>query len=690
MTQAESLFKRSFYLAVLFCLAGSSVNGQAEVRQIVSLNRGWTFQLGDLTPERAAEHDTCFTLVNIPHTWNDRDIQSGEQVRYGTAWYTRELVPGDSPVGSQYFLKFEGVGQHAEVYVNNNYVGSHLGSYSAFTFNITRFLDMDTVNSIAVRVNNELAASYPKDNFLFGLYGGIYRDVSLIITGAIHIGLTDHASSGVYIHPGPISREKARLKVVTLLKNDGDTMQQLTLKNTLMGDADTAVAARDTTVDLFPGGLYPVTTWLDVDHPRFWNGKKDPYLYTLESKVLLNGTVVDRTRQLTGIRYFDIDPDSGFILNGAPYRLYGVCRHQEWQDRGNALLPHHHRRDMELIDELGATSIRLAHYQQAESMYALADSMGLLVWAEVPFVNGYLEDADGNARQQLTELIKQNFNHPSIFVWGLHNEVIKGEITQPPVNLTRELHNLAKSLDPHRPTVAVSNIWWVYDHPIHELTDLQGFNQYTGWYGGKPEGLGDWISNYHAAKPDIRFSVSEYGAGGNIAHQSNVTDTVPDPTGQFFPEGYQTHYHETTWSAIEKHPFIWASYVWNMFDFSVPEWDRGGIRGRNHKGLVTYDRKTRKDAFYWYKANWSEEPVLHLTGRRNSQQSMGNLEIKAYCNRGTPELFVDGISLGKMKAGAHSVTYTKQISLSRGMHSVEVRAGHNGHTLTDEYVVTVQ
>ena len=658
----------------------------AQVTEIIPLNQGWSFQFGDLGLERVSEKDTCFRVITIPHTWNSRDIQSGEKVKYGTAWYTRELITGSRPQGSQYFLKFEGVGQHAEVYVNNTLVGDHLGSYSAFTFNITRFLYTDTVNSIAVKVNNELTASYPKDNFLFGLYGGIYRDVSLLITGGIHFGLTDHASAGIFIHPEVVSHKNARLKIVALLKNDSDTMQQVSLSNSLMSDAGMAVAVHDTTVLLYPGGLFPVTTWLDVDRPRLWNGKKDPYLYTLESKLSLNGTVVDRLQQLTGIRYFSIDPDSGFILNGKPYRLYGVCRHQEWEDLGNALLPHHHQKDMELIHELGATSIRLAHYQQAESMYALADSMGLLVWAEIPFVNGYLEGADGNARQQLTELILQNYNHPSIFVWGLHNEVIKGEVIQQPVNLTRELHNLAKALDPSRLTVAVSNIWWVYDHPIHELAELQGFNQYTGWYGGKPEGLENWIVKYHTSKPDVRFSVSEYGAGGNIAHQSHVTDTVPNPTGAFFPEGYQTHYHESTWSAIEKHPFIWASYVWNMFDFSVPEWDRGGIRGRNHKGLVTYDRKTKKDAFYWYKANWSEEPVLYLPGRRNSPQAAGKLEIKAYSNRGVPELFVNGTSLGKMEAGLHKVLYTKQITLSPGRHIIAISAGNLPQ---DEYLLIV-
>jgi beta-galactosidase len=333
----------------------------------------------------------------------------------------------------------------------------------------------------------------------------------------------------------------------------------------------------------------------------------------------------------------------------------------------------------------------LAHYQQADYIYSLADSMGILIWAEIPFVNGYNENADGNALQQLTELIKQNFNHPSIFVWGLHNEVIKNGIVTEAVNLTNKLHNLAKELDPSRYTVAVSNIWWIYDHPIHQLADLQGFNQYTGWYGGKPEELNNWIQKYHSSKPDVRFSVSEYGAGGYIDQQTDDISTPPNPTGQFFPESYQIHYHEVTYSAIEKAPFIWSSYIWNMFDFSVPEWNRGGIKGRNHKGLVTYDRKIKKDAFYWYKANWSDEPVLYLTGRRNNPSETNVKSFTAYSNIGTPELFINGKSLGKMAEGINHVHFvSKEIVLENGENKIEIRVDYDNNQYQDDYELIIE
>lgn len=306
---------------------------------------------------------------------------------------------------------------------------------------------------------------------------------------------------------------------------------------------------------------------------------------------------------------------------------------------------------------------------------------------------GDREGADHNALQQLSELIKQNFNHPSIFVWGLHNEVLKDGIVSGSVNLTTQLHNLAKDLDPSRFTSTASNIWWLEDHPIHELSDLQGFNQYTGWYDGQPAQISGWINGYHKTHPDVRMSVSEYGAGGNIFQQTNNT-TIPEPPnpgGKFFSETYQTQYHEKVYAEIEKSPFIWASYGWIMFDHAVPGWDRGGIKGRNHKGLITHDRNIKKDAFYWYKANWSNENVLYLTGRRNNMLKTNACIFSAYCNFATPELFIDGKSQGKMIAGVNSVQHlTKEIKLTSGQYKIEVKAVENGKSYHDEYIINVE
>ncbi|MCF8371257.1 MAG: beta-galactosidase [Bacteroidales bacterium] len=683
----------SFYSSILiltFVLFIPTEYSYGQPRKVLKLNDGWQFMLADRQIEEISLFDTSWQDVVIPHTWNNKDIQSGEEVHYGTGWYKKEMNVENSPSGTQYFLRFDGVGQYAEVYVNNKYVGEHLGSYSAFVFNITNFIEKEKVNTILVKVNNELNNSYPKDNFLFGIYGGIYRDVSLITTSDVHVALSDHASSGVYIEQEKVGIENAELKITCLLKNEVSYKRQLIVMHILYSKEHNKVAEIDQDTLIYPGGLISVETTLNIKNPHLWDGKKDPYLYTIKTQLIEDGELRDEVIQAIGIRSCSIDPEKGFMLNSEPYRLYGVCRHQEWKDLGNALLPKHHKKDMELINELGATSIRLAHYQQAEYIYDLADSMGILVWAEIPFVNGYNENADANALQQLTELIKQNYNHPSIFVWGLHNEVIKGDVIQPAVNLTNVLHNLAKTLDPQRYTVSVSNIWWVFDHPIHELTDLQGYNQYTGWYGGKPTELGKWINNYHTKKPDVRFSISEYGAGGNIAHQTNDILSVPDPKGQFFPETYQTYYHEETWAAIEKAPFIWASYIWNMFDFSVPEWDRGGVKGLNHKGLVTYDRTTKKDAFYWYKANWSEEPVLYFAGRRNNTSDTTVCRFKAYCNFGVPELFINGKSYGLLKKEINDVHFVSdEISLQKGQNIIEIKAQYKDEEMRDTFFIEV-
>ena len=662
------------------------VTAIAQPRETILLNENWNFLLAE---SELAEiiGDSRWEQVSIPHTWNNLDIQSGEKVNYGTAWYQKNIAITESLDGHNYFLRFEGVGQYAKVYVNEQFAGDHLGSYSAFTINITRFLKADTLNSVLVMVNNELTNSYPKDNFLFGIYGGIYRDVSLIITDDLHISLSDHGSSGVFVEQKLVSSEKARLSITTLLKNETSLRKQIRLVHKLM-DGEKMVGEVSTAYELYPGGATPLVCELEIANPHLWHGKKDPFLYELSSEIYCNGIIKDSNSEVIGLRTFSIDENQGFVLNDEPYRLYGVCRHQEWENLGNALLPEHHRRDMELMLEVGATSIRLAHYQQADYIYHLADSIGFLIWAEIPFVNGYKEGADENAKQQLMELIKQNFNSPSIFVWGVHNEVIKGDVIQESVNLTQELHDLAKTLDPSRLTVSVSNIWWVYDHPIHELSDLQGFNQYTGWYGGKPNELRNWIKNYHAKKPDVRFSVSEYGAGGNVAHQTSDIQTIPPPKSQFFPESYHTYHNEETWAAIEDAPFIWASYVWNMFDFSVPEWDRGGVKGRNHKGLITYDREIKKDAFYWYKANWSEEAVFFLAGKRNNKIREDSVLIKVYSNVGVPQLQINRKSSGLMEKGINDVQYTKKLALKQGVNKIKISTSKGNLRFRDECRLT--
>lgn len=382
---------------IILLLASPCEKVFSQTRKIENLNANWKFTLVDKEIDYVNLNDASWKNVTVPHTWNNKDIQSGSKVYYGSAWYKKSL-PVSPVTGNQYFLKFDGVGQYVELYVNNKYVGKHLGSYAAFVFNITKFLDKRKENTILVKVNNELTASYPKDNFLFGVFGGIYRDVSLITTKDVHVALTDHASSGVYVRQKEVNKKKAILVIENLLVNETSKTKNITVINRLVSKNQKVVAQVQREEKIFPGGIVPFTMNLKVKKPHLWNAKIDPYLYQLETEIIENGKTTDKISQSIGIRSFSIDVDKGFLLNGEPYRLYGVCRHQEWEDLGNALSPEKHKKDMDLMDEIGATSIRLAHYQQSEYIYSLADKMGFLIWAEIPFVNGYKEGADENAK----------------------------------------------------------------------------------------------------------------------------------------------------------------------------------------------------------------------------------------------------------------------------------------------------
>ncbi len=677
-----------FVLIMLITIAPASAR---ESRSELNLNQGWFFFNDRDNMEIAPEEDLKWEQIDLPHTWNNKDVQSGRKVNYGTSWYKRALPEADGLDGSRAFLKFNGVGQYAAIYVNGKFAGEHLGSYSAFSIDVTRFLKASG-NELKVKVNNEIQLSYPRNNFLFGIFGGIYRDVSLIVTQPVHFSLDDVGSNGLYIQQRNVSAKHADITSTTVLSNSTDFPAHAVLQIRLLDKAGREVAQKSERLTVNPGGDQRFSTDLSVSQPRLWNGIPDPYLYTIEATLLVDGEPVDQIRDRIGFRSFEIDHEKGFILNGKPYRLYGVNRHQEWQDLGNALTRKEHKADMDMIAEMGATSIRLAHYQQDQYMYDLADEMGFLIWAEIPFVHGYHPGADGNALQQLEELIKQSYNHPSIFVWGLHNEVVEGRKHEmmPQVNLTKRLHLLAKQLDPDRLTVTVGNRITSYDIPIHNAADLQGFNNYQGWYGSKVEALDGWLKTTHSQKPHMKISISEYGAGGNPAQQSRDDITQPPALGQFFPEGYQTRYHEVAWTTIEKHPAIWGSYVWNMFDFAVPMWNRGGIAGRNHKGLVSYDRKARKDAFYWYKANWSKEPVLHLVGKRNVRAPVGTLTIKAYSNIGAPTLRLNGATVGEMGPGINSKQFLMEVDLVQGDNRLEITADSNGTALSDTYTINAQ
>jgi beta-galactosidase len=398
---------------------------------------------------------------------------------------------------------------------------------------------------------------------------------------------------------------------------------------------------------------------------------------------------IDSITQPLGLRSFAFDEKRGFMLNGELYPLRGVCRHQERENFGSALTDAHHQEDLDMMVEIGASTLRLAHYQQADYMYSATDRLGFLVWAEIPFVNTWTGQEGENARQQLVELIRQNYNHPSIFTWGLHNEVyVRGE-QDFPTRLTKELHDLAKTEDPDRPTVSVTG-YADLERPENHQAELQGHNRYFGWYGGKASDIAEWLERAKGRAGSM-FALSEYGAEGNWRQQSENDHTPGDPVkGQFYPEGYQSRYHEIHLAAIENAPHIWGTYVWNMFDFTCPFWNRGGVPGRNQKGLVSYDRLVKKDAFYLYKAAWSTEPVLHLADKRLAARSSPKQTMHVYSNLDSCELTLNGAKLGPGRPDGTRVHFTWDVTLAPGENQVVVSGAKNGRPFEDKAVFTLK
>ncbi|MBE9509387.1 MAG: beta-galactosidase [Bacteroidetes bacterium] len=657
-----------------------------QAREIRNINQDWEFVRMDMDFKKESDF-VKWEKVNIPHTWNNKDAQSGGDVYRGTGWYRKSFFAEKTIRNKKLYLRFEGVGQVADVYVNGHLAGTHEGGYSAFCFDITPLVQFGAKNQIYVKVNNELKPDIiPVNHRLFMVYGGIYRSVSLFVTNKVHISTTDFASPGVYITQDIVSQEKAEISLKIKLENSHILKQKVLIK-TLVLDSD----GHEVVFSIDSCALPPVRQTDFIQHlvikdPVLWNGKKNPYLYKVKVQLIMEREVADEVSQSLGLRYYHFDSNHGFMLNGKPYRLYGVCRHQEWENYGSAMSDRQHKTDFDLINEMGATTVRLAHYQQSDYVYSYCDTLGLIVWAEVPFVNTWSGQEAKNAKQQYYELILQNFNHPSIIIWGIHNEVYARNISEYPVQLTREMHTIARQLDPSRYTVSVSG-WGNLDRPMNFHTDLQGINRYFGWYEGKIEDMAEWMDSTRVSRPDNLICVAEYGCGANVEHQAEVIEKQPDPTGgQFFPESYQTRMHEVQWSQIQKRSFIWGSYVWNMFDFCVPGWDRGGRKGLNHKGLVSYDRKIKKDGFFWYKANWSDQPVLYISEKRLKERSLKKTSFKIYSNIGEPQFYLNGKRI-KHEKGLNEVMFiANDVKLKKGENKLKVIVVKNGIEFTDEAV----
>ena len=676
--------KRVLGLLFLFVSLGLSV--RAEGRIVESFNAGWFFKKAPASNELAVnvpKWESGWKAVEIPHTWNAQDMQlSFDNFYAGPAYYKKRYRLPAEWKDKRVFLRFEGVGAVAEVYVNGSLATTHKGAYSAFACEIGTLLKAGEENEIIVKADNASRPDViPINHVLFGVYGGMYRPVWLIVTDSCNICVTDCASPGVYITQKHVSKKQADVKVKVKLENGTLQPVPLTLQNTIYDQAGKQVAADEQSFELTPQGVQTFEANFKVKHPTLWQGRKNPYLYKVVSRLVQNGKVIDEVVQPLGLRKYEIVAGKGFYLNGEKYPMYGVTRHQDWWELGSALKNENHDFDLAAIMDIGATTVRFAHYQQSDYLYSRCDSLGLIIWAEIPFVNRVSGQEAENARNQLRELIRQSFNHPSIYVWGLHNEVYHPhEYTK---ELTQSLHELAKTEDPDRYTVSV-NGYGHMEHPVNLNADIQGMNRYFGWYEKKLQDIEPWVEGLEKNYPNQKLMLTEYGADANILHQSEYLGNSLNWTKPFYPETFQTKTHEYQWSVIAKHPYIIASYLWNMFDFATPLADRGDLPARNMKGMITFDRKTKKDSYYWYKANWSESPVLYLTQRRNVDREKRVTSVTVYSNIGTPTVYLNGKELTGIRKGYTDVHYIiDNVKLADGKNTVKAEVTKDGKTYED-------
>ncbi len=616
------------------------------MREITKIMKGWEFTGPDGTT----------TTVDLPHTWNARDGQDGGNDYWrGTCIYrTHFAAPQFNTASHQVWIQFDGVNASAHVVLNGSPVCNHDGGYSTFRANITELLRDE--NELTVEVDNSKNDRVYPQKADFTFYGGIYRDVSLMVVSKNHFTLDYFGGPGIRITP-TVQGADASVQVTTWHDGEGEVSIEL------LDAAGNTVAT----------GKGPDIT-LTIFNAHLWNGVKDPYLYSCKARLVVNGTVEDETTTRFGVRSFKVDPKKGFFLNGKSYPLHGVSRHQDRKGLGNAIAREMHDEDMALIKEIGANTIRLAHYQHDQYFYDLCDEVGMVVWAEIPYISEHMPNGRENTISQMKELIIQNYNHPCIVCWGVSNEItISTKDKKDMLDNHRQLNDLCHEMDKTRlTTLACYAMCGPFNRSAH-ITDMVSWNLYLGWYvpGFILNDL--WMGFFHLCFPNRPFGYSEYGAEG----MPNLHSTHPHRGDH--TEEYQAKYHEYMLRCFKRHPWMWATHVWNMFDFAADARDQGGEPGMNHKGLVTFDRKTKKDSFYLYKAWWSDEAFVHICSKRFVERTGSTATVKVYSNQSTVALYVNGNKVGE-QTGEHVFTF--KVPLNGELH-IQAVAGDR----TDESVI---
>ena len=597
------------------------------MRQILNFNANWSFTKE--ATELPAQITDAFETVSLPHSWNAVDGQDGGNDYFrGTCYYAKTINKAELPVAQQYYLEIRGANSSADVYLDGKHLMHHDGGYSTWRVNLTE--ELGGSNLLVIAVDNA-----PNDRVYpqmadFTFYGGLYRDVNIIAVSDSHFDLDYYGGTGIQVTP-VIDGSNAKVEVKTYVTN---LQEGQTIRYTLT-DKDGNIVAQTTTAETKADFV--------IENVHKWHGRKDPYLYTAKAELVENETVIDNVCAAFGCRSYEIDPNRGFILNGEEYPLRGVSRHQDRWGKGNALSPEDHKQDIELICEVGATTIRLAHYQHDQYFYDLCDEVGLVIWAEIPYISQHMPTGRENTISQMKELITQNYNHACIVVWGLSNEItMKGHDDPDLIENHKILNDLCHEMDKTRLTTMAAISMCPMDAKYLNIPDTVSYNHYFGWYGGETSMNGPWFDKFHAMHPNLPIGISEYGCEALNWHTSN-------PTQGDYTEEYQAYYHEELIKAIDARPYLWATHVWNMFDFGADARAEGGENGQNHKGLVTIDRTYKKDAFFAYKAWLNPEPMVHLCGKRYVDRVEDVTKVTVYSNCESVELFANGVSVGVQK-----------------------------------------
>lgn len=673
--------KKNGILLLLFFLTGITGNMFSQTRIIEDFNANWKFCNCDAAGTQSPSfNDASWGSVTTPHTWNNLDGQDGGNNYYkGIGWYRKHFTISPLNSGKKVFIKINGANMRSEVYINGNAAGIHTGGYSAFTFDITSLVN-GSDNVVAVKVSNSdtIKAAPLEADFTF--FGGIHKTVELIYTDPIHITPLDFGGPGLYITQDNVSATYADLYFKALVKNDNVSASAITVTYQVLDASATIIKTVNVSNTLASGAEAEFEGSTSLVNPHLWNGIADPYLYSVKAQVFVSGNMVDEVIQPLGIRFFHADVNNGFYLNGVSYRLHGVAHHEDYPDKGRAISDADRKQDLDILKELGCNYIRLSHYQHGQYAYDYCDSNGIVTWTEIPLIDRI--DASvafyDNTKQQLKELIRQNYNHPSVIVWGLSNEITY-KVGPDPSALVQQLSILAKQEDSTRLTASAAM------HGTRDLnfySDIYSCNQYNGWYYNTYNDFGAWANTQHTTYPTKSFGVSEYGAGANVLQHEPLNPTAPLNYGPWHPEEYQALFHEAHWQQMLTRPYLWSTSVWVAFDFSSDGRNEGLQPGINDKGLVTRDRAVKKDAFYFYKANWTTEPFVYLTSRRFSLRYDSVVTVKTYSNCDSVKIKINNTQLATKLNTTTILTWTGA-QLVRGVNMITSIGYKNGSPYYD-------